>query len=297
MNIELRKKLVIFSLLTILFMINSFKEAKADDTCILDAELAYQDPYPAIAGSYVEVLFQVNGLQGNCRDGAYAELVLEYPFSLDSKDYTRILGSSTYFGAGYDSKWNILYKIRVDENALEGDYDLELRYNPGTRISNQTYSFEKFNINIEDGLTDFEVHIQNYKIKERQVTFEILNAGNQDINALTIEIPKQENIQIKGSNRNIVGDLDSEDYTTADFEAILEKEGEITMNIYYTDSTNERRSITKTVYYDPEYFNDSLANKQPDQTATYFVVIVIIALLVLFYFRKKDHKKRKLLLS
>jgi hypothetical protein len=262
--------------------------------CNLDAELINQDPYPALSGDYVEVLFQINGIGSDCEDGAIAELILEYPFSLDGKDSSRILKSSTYAGYGHSSYWNLLYKIRIDPNTIEDDYEVELRYSDGNSLYGGSYIFEKFNITVEDGRTDFEIYVDDYKISDRNLVLEILNVGNQDIEALTVEIPKQDNIVVKGSNRNIVGDLDSNEYTTADFEAIP-SEGDITINLIYTDSTNERRSIQKTVYYDPTYFVDSLDNTAPDKTATYVVAGIIIIAIVYFFFRrhkKKKHKKK-----
>ena len=83
-----------------------------------------------------------------------------------------------------------------------------------------------------DGRTDFEVYVGDHVIKDKSLVFEILNIGNQDIEALTVEIPKQENIVVKGANRNIVGDLDSNEYTTTDFEAIPAG-GDINLILHY----------------------------------------------------------------
>ncbi len=282
-----RGMILIFVLLFSLLAINS---VKADGSCVLNAELVNQDPYPAIPGDYVEVLFQISGISSGCENGAAIDLVLEYPFFLDnSESSTRTIKSSTYAGEGYNSNWNTIYKIRVDENALEGDYEVELRYKEGASLSWGEYSFEKFIINVEDAQTDFEIHIEEHKIKDRLLVFEILNTGNQDIEALTVEIQKQENIVVKGSNRNIVGDLDSNEYTTADFEAIPQ-EGEIKLILYYTDSINERRMLEKTVIYDPSYFEDSLENTKPSQIGTYVTILILIAATVYFFYRRRKKK-------
>ena len=288
-NTKVKKK-VIFSLFLIIIGLPIF--ASAATACNLDAELINQDPYPALSGGYVEVLFQISGIGSDCENGAIAELILDYPFSLDGRDSSRILKSSTYVGYGHSSYWNILYKIRIDPNAIEDDYEVELRYSDGNNLYGGSYIFKKFNITVEDGRTDFELHVKDYKISDRNLVFEILNVGNQDIEALTVEIPQQDNIIVKGSNRNIVGDLDSNEYTTADFEAIP-SEGEITINLIYTDSTNERRSVQKTVYYDPVYFVDSLDNTAPDRTATYVVAAVAIIAIAYFFFRRYKKKKQK----
>jgi len=60
-----------------------------------------------------------------------------------------------------------------------------------------------------------------------------------------LEIPKQTNIIVKGPNRVVVGDLDSNEYTTADFEATM-RDGDLTIELTYSDTINVRRTISKT---------------------------------------------------
>ena len=280
------------SLIFVLFLSIIIPNVSAAE-CRLNAELINQDPYPGVPGEYTEVLFQISGIS-SCDNGVKAELILDYPFSLDSGNPIRTLTSQTFAGSGVNSNWNILYKLRIDPNAIEGTHEVELRYKDRLDNNPDNFFFKKFDIEVQEVRTDFEVHVQNYNIKQRLVTFEILNTGNQDIEALTVEIPKQDNIDIKGSNRNIVGDLDSNEFTTADFEA-TPKEGEINLKLYYTDSIDERRMLEKTVYYDPSYFVDSLENQQANNSGSYIAFIIIAVLVALFFWRrhkKKKHKKK-----
>lgn len=239
----------------------------------------------------MDALFQLRGM-GGCDSGAIVELVLEYPFFLDSGSSIKVMEANTYAGHGFNSNWNIPYKIRIDPDALEGTYEIELRYGARDNIEGGSYIFKKFDIEIEDGRTDFEIYIENHVIKDKSLIFEILNTGNQDIEALTVEIPKQENIVVRGANRNIVGDLDSNEYTTADFEA-TPSEGNIVVRLLYTDSTNERRTIEKLVYYDPTYFTDSLDNATPDRPGTYLTLLVIVAIVGFFIYRRKNKNNKK----
>jgi hypothetical protein len=278
-------------LLLALLLVFCINDVSADRACSISADLINQDPHPALAGGYVEVLFQLTGT-GSCDDGAIAHLVLDYPFSLDEGDSVRVIKSSTYAGYGQNSNWNLLYKIRVDPDAIEGDYEVELRYKGKGELNPDSFVFEKFTLTVEDGLTDFEIYVNDHNIKDRNLVFEILNNGNQDIEALTIEIPKQDNIIVKGSNRNIVGDLDSNEFTTADFEAIP-SDGDINLVLYYTDSTNERRMMEKTVSYDSSYFIGSIDNTAPSQMGTYVTVLIVILLIGFFVYRKKRKNKNK----
>lgn len=280
-------------ILVLLVSILSVSFVSADgEVCEVTASLVNQDPYPAVPGEYMEILFQLGGM-GSCGEGVFVDLILDYPFSLDSGGSTRIVEASTYSGNNnYRSNWNIPYKIRIDPNAIEQDYELELRYRSRDFQSQNSYTIDKFNVTVGGGKTDFEIHVEDYKIVDRNIVFEILNTGNQDLEALTLEIPKQENVVVHGPNRNIVGDLDSNEYTTVDFEAIP-LEGNILLNIYYTDATNERKMVEKIVRYDPSYFVDSLSNKQPDQTASYVVSVIVVLLVAYFIFRKVRNRNKK----
>jgi len=284
-----KNKIVLFLLIGLLSI--GFVSA-ADEACDITASLVNQDPYPAVPGEYVDVLFQLGGM-GSCEEGVFVDLILDYPFSLDSGGSTRIVDASTYSGDNnYRSNWNIPYTLRVDPNAIEQDYVLDLRFRSRDFQSQNSYTTSKFNITVGGGKTDFEIHIKDYIISDRSLVFEILNTGNQDLEALTLEIPKQDNIIVHGPNRNIVGDLDSNEYTAVDFEAIP-SEGNIFLNIYYTDATNERKMVDKVVSYDPIYFVDSLGNKQSDQTVSYIVSIIVILLVAYFIFRKVKNRNKK----
>ncbi len=279
---------LIFTLFLALFLLGASQVSAA--TCTISAAMINQDPYPAIAGDYVEVLFQLDGIGSSCDEGAVAHLILDYPFSLDNSDSVRTIPASTYAGDDSSSKWNLVYKIRIDPNALEGDYEVELRYKDRGDLGSSFVS-KKFTITLEDGRTDFEVHIEDHEIEGRNLVFTILNTGSEDIEALTVEVPKQNNIVVKGSNRNIVGDLDSNEYTSADFEAIP-SDGEIKLNLYYTDSTNERRMLEKTVNYDSSYFVDSIDNTAPSQTGTYVTIGVVVLIILFFIIRKRRNNKK-----
>ncbi len=256
--------------------------------CSLDANLINQDPYPALPGDYVEVVFQLSGVDDTDCKGAVFEIIPEYPFSLDETESAkRILDGPTYMGI-YKKTWMILYKLRVDENAIEGKNEMEIRYNSGAS-DEETYFFEKFNISVENLIGDFEVYVKDYDKKTNELTFEILNTGEHDVEALTVDIPVQENIIIKGSHRNIIGSLDSNEETVFNFEA-TPKKGEINLKITYTDTINERRLINKAVFFEPEYFEGRADGE--GYSLSFYLLIGLMVLIILVFVIKRIKKKR-----
>ncbi len=283
MIVILMKKCVGLLLVLMIFSVGGVLAER----CNLEASMINQDPYPALQGEYANVVFQLDGIANPECGLVEFELVNKYPISFDLPEQAKITVDAGTYQKDFSSFLIAPFKVRVDANALDGDNPIEVKY----RYSgNEAYETKQFNLNIEDTRADFEIHVQSYNSVTKIITFEILNIGKSDIEALTVEIPKQDNIEIKGSNRNIVGDLDSNEYTTADFEA-TPYEGELNVKLTYTDSINERRSVAKNVYFDPEYFKGRIADQGKSNTGWY-VAFLIVGGLVGYYFYKK-HKKKK----
>lgn len=278
----MKKSLIV---LIFLFAVFSFNSVLA--VCDLDVSLVNQDPYPAVPGEEVKLVFQIKGIETNDCGNVRFGLVEDYPFYLSPGQEEFYSIESGTFSQNFESFFLATFKVRVAENALDGDTPLEVQY----RVSgNSLYVKEKFNIEIDNTLADFEVYVKNYDASTRTIVFEILNIAESDVEALTVEVPKQDNIIVKGSKINIVGDLDSNEYTTADFEAIP-KDGEIELKISYSDSANFRRVIEKTVTYESEYFEGRLADEKPSKVGTYITLLIIVLLIVFFVYRRNKKKK------
>jgi hypothetical protein len=285
------KRGTFFSILLFIFVTFSFVNVNAA-RCTLSANLINQDPYPAVPGDYVEVVFQLNGVGNPECNGATFEVIEKYPFKLDDQaNAKRILEGPTY-SKDYKNSWVIPYDLRIDENALEASQPIEVVYS-SRNTKDETKISEKFNISIEDSRADFEIFVKNYEVSTSILTLEIINIEEVDVEGLTLEIENQQNIKMKGSKVNIVGDLDSNEYTTAEFEAIPQN-GEIDVKIRYTDQIGVRRSITKTIEYESEYFIDRNGDQNINIPSwVYIVAIILIAGIAYWIYRRCKKKKRK----
>ena len=277
-------KRVVIALLFISMM--SFILAEA---CQVDVTLLNQDPYPAVQGDYVKLVFQVDGVANSECNAVTFELLEKYPLIFDAgQRRTFSINSGTYTGSNYQDFFMATYKVRVNSDALDGANPIEVRYNYGFD-STQT---KEFDMEVEDVRADFEVVIKDYDYGTHELTLEILNIEDSDVEALTVQIPKQENIEVKGNNRPVVGDLDSNEYTTADFEAII-KDGEIVVDLIYSDAINVRRTVQKTVTFDSSYFTNRKADQKSVGMTTYVIWIAIISGLAWFIWKKIKKKKKR----
>jgi hypothetical protein len=281
------KKIIIAIVILLISGIYTFGSLVAAEPCDIQISLINQDPYPAIPGDYVKVVFQIDGIQ-NAACGLVTFGVKEdYPVYLDPNVINPITINSGIYSKNYGSFYLAPYKLRLNENALDGDNPIEVYYS----TSGASNLIKEFNINVQDIRADFEINVKNYDYITRELTFEILNIAEADVQALTLEIPKQDGIEIKGANRIVVGDLDSNEYTTADFEAILPAgETNINLKVVYTDSINTRRELQKVVDFDSSYFMDRTKDikKQP-----YWLYGIIVLVVVLIVWRRISKKKRE----
>jgi hypothetical protein len=283
----MKRGILIAVLLSIIFM----HVVCASEVCDLSGQLINQDPYPASPGEYVKAVFQIKGITNPVCGKIIVEFVEDFPYSLDPGANKKMEIIGGIYPKDYSSFLLAQYNVRVDEQAIDGENPLKLRYTIAGSNTNASYKTEEFNITIKDLHTDFEVSIKNYDKATNTLTFEILNTGEHDVEALTIDIPNQQNIAVKGSNRNIVGSLDSNEDTTFSFEA-TPKEGEIKLDILYNDEINLRRTIEKKVYFNPNYFTNRAGDGNGSSKWKWvFVLVVIIG--AVWWWRRKIKKEKE----
>ena len=288
------KKSLVFTILFAFLVVGIFSVSgvyAASNSCNLKVSMVNQDPATAVQGDTVKVLFQVSGVSNPDCKGAVFTLDPGYAFSFTQNDATRILSGSTYT-QNYQNDWAIPYTLRVNPDAPDGNVQVQAFYSPGTNPNTTGLLSNTFNISIQDSRADFEVYVKNYDATANTITFQILNIAKVDVKAVTVTIPEQNSLQIQGSNTNIIGDLDSNEYTTADFTG-TPSNGNITLDLSYTDQAGVRRQTEKQVVYDSKFFQSS-SSKSGGSAWTWIIILVIIALLVYWYLKKKSKKKKLL---
>lgn len=284
----MKKELIVVSLsLLFIFSLNLVFAQSTITSCELTAQLLNQDPYPAVPGEYVKLVFQIEGIENpDCKD-VYFELVPSYPISLDPNTNTKVQIKGGTFTSNYQGYLQIPYKVRIDDGALDGDNEIKVSFSSSDPKFSTTE--KKFNINIQNPKADFEVFVKNYDYQTKVITFQILNIGKEDIKALVLEIPDQKTILVQGANMNVVGDLDAQDYTTADFTA-TPIDGQIKLNIAYTDTINIRRHNENSVSFASKNFEYTKSTGNSNNKYYLVAAAIVLILLVIWYIRKRKKK-------
>lgn len=294
-------------LATAIYAIHFATALNTQDYCTLDASIVSQDPSPAVPGEYVDVVFQLTGVNNPECNGAQFELIQKYPFSLDDNDSIRILGANIY-APNNKEVWTIPYKIRVDKDAINGENELDVRYVGNNNNNWAAYSTKTFNITIEDSRTNFDAVVQ--ETSGSQVSIAIANTGKYTANSMIVRIPDQTNFRVSGTNGQMVGNLESGDYTIVGFTIMpnmQRNQGATNMSanqnilkvqIDYTDGIGERRtSILEIPLAKSSLSTNSTASlpsgfgarrqKSSIFSQWYFWVIIIALLLLGFGFYNK----------
>ena len=111
-------------LVTILFSINLISA----EACDPDVTLLNQDPYPAVPGDYVKLVFQVDNLENPECNGFDFELLADYPIEFDpGMDGVRTYGEFEFI-KDYESNLLIPYEVRINEDALDGENPIEVKF-------------------------------------------------------------------------------------------------------------------------------------------------------------------------
>jgi len=307
----LLSSLVILSLIIILSL--SVVHAESNP-CNPTIQLVSQDPNPAVPNDYVKVLFEVSDL-GNC-EGYALKLEQEYPFSLDSNSTGVQTIQTNPFASDYKSVWTIPYKIRIDGDAFDGDYTLKLKYHEGGNENFDSYVQSGFNLSIKDSRTSFDAVIQ--ESSGNDVSIAIANIGKYTANSVVVRIPEQESFVATGTDGQMVGNLESGDYTIVGF-TVSQKmssrnmtrgavpsnpetpNSKLKFDIYYTDNIGERRvanmELPLNIGNSSVGLNGFTRNSKTSSTSwfsswvTWVIVIIIIILGYIFY--KKNPEKLK----
>jgi hypothetical protein len=283
----MKKGLMLSAVIILVIFSASFVSA----VCNLQVSLLNQDPYPAVPGDYVKLVFQVTGIDSPLCEEVYFQLVPQYPISFDPNVSSEVKVRGGAYVTNYKSDLVIPFKVRIDENAIDGDNQIKtLYYSSKGSTANDSYIIDRFELNVKNTKTIFEAFVKNFDFTKNTLSIQILNSGKSNIDALTVEIPEQEGVTVKGSNKNIIGSLDANEYTTVDFE-VSPVESDINLNIYYTDSIGVRRTTNTTIHFDPNYFQNRKTERK--SSSSVWVIIVLVFLFVWFLIKRAKRNKHK----
>lgn len=235
------------------FHVHIISKGKSDSSGSLATTTMQEDRVLVVSGTPVITLS--NSSIGSVPPGSLNEIVLKFrnegtgtarnmyvdinTASEHLASVFSILGSGTRFSLGSLSpgkEAEVRFNILVDSQAVTGVYNIPLR------ISGINYSASDYiGIGVA-GITEFEL---SYQESGNSFLLSVSNIGVNPARAVSVEIPTQNSFSVRGSNTQVIGNLNSGDYTSANFQVSQKGRADMVIKILYTDTAGVRRLIEK----------------------------------------------------
>ena len=209
----------------------------------VDITLINQDPGTAQPGEYVDLKFKISNQGLDPAKDTSVELVESFPFSLDPDvSANRELGDMRGAAIGDDS-YIVEYRVRVDENAVESENEISLKYTTG----NEDFSVTRdFDISVDDVGTDFELSAG--KVSASSIPVNLDNIGDKSAESVHVVLPDQSGINKEGVETQVVGSMDSGENKEVDFAVSNISVGSsYRFEIHYTDGNGVRRELVRNI--------------------------------------------------
>ena len=123
------KKIVFFVMLVMLaaFVAAAVNTDYYGKSTRISVSLASQDPDPVEPGKIVELSFKLDN-KGTLTDDVVFEILPEYPFSLLPGEVSAKNIGALGTSQNSDRTVFVKYKVKVDQNAVDGNYKIKVRY-------------------------------------------------------------------------------------------------------------------------------------------------------------------------
>lgn len=191
------------------------------------------------------------------------------------------------------------FNLRVDPDTEPKVYRVPLTLTYSDEIGNTTYTEEGIIAIVVSKKPDIMVNLDDTSIytpeNQGEVTVGIYNTGMSRIKFAVLEIVDSENYEILSTPKIYLGNVDSDDYETANFDIYVREENpELKFILDYKDEYNEEHRDELNIKM--KTYSDGDARKygftQGSSAWTIIIILLIVAGGVWFYIRRKK-KKRK----
>ena len=210
------------------------------------------------------------------------EDIKEVEVTISPPNNMNILGSTKrFFLDTLSSKKEVTssYEIIADSNAEMGAYPFPLTIKITDNYGNEQTFTDSIGLQVY-AQPEIEFSVRSYDPKTGKISTLIANRGHATAQYTIVKLTGVE----ASPSQVYIGNLDSDDYSTADF-TVVPNEGTATLTVYYVDSNNVEKTISQA----------QEVHLPPPTDGTIFVVgfgvLVIAGLIYWFFFRKPKKSK------
>lgn len=229
--------------------------------------LINQEPMPAEPGGYMKLRFRVENIGVQPAQQVLVELMPKYPFSFDASDQG-LRDVSALGGWQVQDEGVVLeYRLRIDEDAIEGAENITIRY----KVDQSPWIGLDFEIHIRtiDAFLDIEKvtttpsRVQPGEFTDLQIHVKNLADSRLKDLAFSLDFNNLDISPASSSNEKTITSIPARGNATVSFRVVVDSDAEsrvykIPLAIHYFDEVgteyNKSSTIGLVVYGEPEYF-------------------------------------------
>ena len=245
---------VILLVFCFIAMLSSVSSGALSDSKAIFVDLINQDPDPAIVGDVAEIYLGIENIGGEPVNDLIVELELEYPFTLVQGE-SAVRKVSTINAYQKDDNMKIIsYKIKVDDNAAAGSYDLNIQY------YDQGRSFTKednVTIDVKGKIMAEIINIDKTSLvpgKQTSLKYTINNVGNAPLKDLTFSWVNDDKVilPVGSDNAKHIKYIDIDGSVELEYQVLADPNAdpglyELQLYLTYTDSITGEESEISTI--------------------------------------------------
>lgn len=189
------------------------------------------------------------------------------------------------------------FLLIADSDADSGTYKIPVKMSYYLNEKEETEGVISLIINAQ---AEIDISVDEailIKGKNAELTVKIVNSGLGNARLLSLKLKPTIGIRIIGSDNVYIGDIDSDDFDTAEFKVAISENAPSTINIpvelKYRDSRNnevkESKNLEVRTYTEKQAVQLGLIKK----SNTIIIVVGIIVFIVLFIIYRRIRKARK----
>lgn len=250
--------LFIFAAASVSAAVNTVYYGKSPNILV---SLASQDPDPVEPGKIVELRFKLDN-QGTVANNIMLETIPEFPFSLlPGESAVKEVGT---LGASQNSERSIFvkYKMKVDQNAVDGDHEILVRYKSDDSEAWITIKNITVKVQSKEAILSVEKIITQPEIIEpgskSSLTISLMNHASSLIKDIKIILDLGESgdeetpfAPVGSTNEKVISSIDAKASDSVEFELLADPDAKskvykVPIIIQYLDVLNKNYSRTLT---------------------------------------------------
>jgi len=200
-----------------------------------------------------------------------------------------------------DDKENADFDLMTFSDATSGTYTIPVQVSytlsNGTRVSNENLGIVSVIINAKPKIGPSLEDSILIKGTTGKITIKIVNSGLGDSKFLSVSLNSVSGIQTTSSSSVYIGNIDSNDFDTVDFNVFVNANAPSTINlpvkITYTDSQNNPLTQDNTILIKTYTVKEAKSLGLISGGSNAFIIILIISIVIIFFVYRSVRKRRR----